>query len=1178
MDSILSRLDINSLKQLYYATFPDESNRPLRGTATRRDIKRAIVEGIKRKESEQRENDEFVENMMGIESQPIIQHKQPRRYKHISEELSSAIKNKYNERQRKIQELHDFYLTMKNPSSRDFYEWLRKKDAPADREKIQRFIDSIGLNSVIDLGSLNRNERAEVFDALKQKLEEMIGDASMENKYKINYRVNGVWKSRTLTPEVYNALMDSLDKREFVYANEVFQSSYTKFSDEPDEIMKIIYFDAISFTPINHSNSHRNDNRGSFFPYLNKTNIDLTRYQIFDTIVSTQSNGQTVQREELKDSCFIYALKQAGIDDDILNKMRVRIHIRKLGLQKMDQICDEFNLHVIVHDLEYKNHNSRFRVSNKLYFGSKDGQVIHLNSFKGHYFLEEYTKYTVDYIKHKYISHEEVPEECFNKRKKGKYWCRTTENKYFISSGRLVRMLFDNNYFNPITYDNSRVLATTLYKDLGFNIQDLHYNEKYCVRVMEPKKKKHTSQYTYFYADFEADVSQNPHKPYICVLQSYRGGRSKIFKGEDCAQQFIEFLARCYNPCVYFHNLKYDFSFIAKYGVKSSLQKSSWLLTASIEYNGTTILFRDTLPILSCKLSSLPSMFNIDGIQKELFPYKYYTLERLEYNIGIISEAGDNEDQPWTEEDYKIFNENIDKIKCRIDEEHFDMYRYAEFYCLQDVNILRLAFNRFSDDFDKEFGINPFEYISISSLAHEVFKRKVYYPNGNLYEVSGHVREFMAQAVYGGRCMTAYNQKWINNADESGHEISDYDAVSLYPSAMSRLYTVEGKPKVLEYSATNLTTIPDELSRYSAYIVEIRITKVEKHYPFPLIVQRTDDGNLNRDDNIDEKHPYVMVVDNIYLEDLVNFQKITYDVIRGYGWTGNKDYRIQEEITKIFNKRLEYKKDNNPLQQLYKLIMNSCYGKCIEKPVMKQVSYVQDKELKNKREKYNVYNRFLEKHYEEIVEDVEVGAGIHQITRLKPIDDHFNNSLLGIQILSMSKRIMNEVMCLAYDIGCHIFYQDTDSIHIYKDDLERLEKAYYEKYHRELKGKNLCQFHSDFPEIKNGTPGEIPVAKRSIFLMKKLYLDELTDSSGKVDYMCRGKGITQGAIKEAAKRYGGYIELYQYIYDGNEVAFDNAEGAPSFKFHKDFSVSSNEHFIRKVKTTYKEGDIQCYFQ
>ena len=315
-----------------------------------------------------------------------------------------------------------------------------------------------------------------------------------------------------------------------------------------------------------------------------------------------------------------------------------------------------------------------------------------------------------------------------------------------------------------------------------------------------------------------------------------------------------------------------------------------------------------------------------------------------------------------------------------------------------------------------------------------------------------------------------------------------------------------------------------------------------------------------------------MVVDNIFLEDLVEFQKITYDVIRGYCWSGKKDYRIQEEIKRIFEKRLEYKKTDNPLQELYKLIMNSCYGKCIEKPVEKDVTYVKDVDVttRGRKETYNVYRRYIEKHYNEIIEDVKIGAGVHEIKRIRPVNNHFNNALLGIQILSMSKRIMNEVMCLAYDIGCHIFYQDTDSMHIYKDDLDTLEKAYMEKYGRELKGKNLGQFHSDFPLIPGGS-GEIPVAIHSIFLGKKLYLDVLKDSSEKIDFMVRGKGLTQESIRAVANRVGGYEKLYESMFNGEEVAFDLAEGAPSFLFNKDHTVSSNETFIRRVKTSLPKG-------
>jgi hypothetical protein len=40
----------------------------------------------------------------------------------------------------------------------------------------------------------------------------------------------------------------------------------------------------------------------------------------------------------------------------------------------------------------------------------------------------------------------------------------------------------------------------------------------------------------------------------------------------------------------------------------------------------------------------------------------------------------------------------------------------------------------------------------------------------------------------------------------------------------------------------------------------------------------------------------------------------------------------------------------------------------------------------------------------------------------------------------MSKRIMNEVMCLAEQNKLKLYYQDTDSIHIKEEDIEVLQK------------------------------------------------------------------------------------------------------------------------------------------
>ena len=123
-----------------------------------------------------------------------------------------------------------------------------------------------------------------------------------------------------------------------------------------------------------------------------------------------------------------------------------------------------------------------------------------------------------------------------------------------------------------------------------------------------------------------------------------------------------------------------------------------------------------------CKLSLLRKSFGLTGIQKEIFPYKYYTLERLKSNISVINEAGKHEDKEWTEDDYKEFNHNIDMIPgCRIDQLTFDMYKYAEFYCEQDVRILRLSFEKLTEGFMKEFNIDVKKCLTTPSLANKFF-------------------------------------------------------------------------------------------------------------------------------------------------------------------------------------------------------------------------------------------------------------------------------------------------------------------------------------------------------------------------------------------------------------------------------------------------------------------------
>ena len=172
---------------------------------------------------------------------------------------------------------------------------------------------------------------------------------------------------------------------------------------------------------------------------------------------------------------------------------------------------------------------------------------------------------------------------------------------------------------------------------------------------------------------------------------------------------------------------------------------------------------------------------------------------------------------------------------------------------------------------------------------------------------------------------------------------------------------------------------------------------------------------------------------------------------------------------------------------------------------------------------------------------------------------------------------MNEVMCLAYDLGIRVYYQDTDSMHIETSELPKLSEAFKNKYHRELIGKNMGQFHSDFDPI-NGH-NEIPHAIESVFIAKKIYVDKLTDSSGEISYHIRGKGLTQQSIKSLTneKYNNDFIAMYLALYNNETLTFDLTVGQPSFEMKNDFTVSSRKEFIRKIRTNLPEGIIDNYF-
>jgi hypothetical protein len=415
--------------------------------------------------------------------------------------------------------------------------------------------------------------------------------------------------------------------------------------------------------------------------------------------------------------------------------------------------------------------------------------------------------------------------------------------------------------------------------------------------------------------------------------------------------------------------------------------------------------------------------------------------------------------------------------------------------------------------------LDPFEYLTISSIGYNYAVNEGCFDD--LYEVKGCLREFIQRSIKGGRVYVnpTYQNKEINM------DIEDFDGVSLYPSSMMRLCSQYGLPKGTIKKGVNQNY--DYYETKSWYVVKIQITKVCKKIQIPC-VSINDGESLKYINEIDE--PIITYVDKTTLNDYINFQDIEYNIIEGIYWDNGFNTKLGNIIQKLHDERCLYKKDNKPKADMIKLIMNSIYGKTGMRIGEHKTVYIEH----DKTDDY-IYN-----HYGTISEIQKNKFNTKIIKRC--CDDGFSLNFVASSILSMSKRIMNEVFSVMDDNKQPVFYTDTDSIHMLKKDVNTLGEQYKIKFNRDLIGKNLGQFHTDF-DMKGC---ENVYSIKHIPIATKTYLDVLqgTNIKGEIVYdtHIRIKGITKAGIEhELSQRSNNKIEaaisLFQDLKNNKKVCF-----------------------------------------
>ena len=701
-----------------------------------------------------------------------------------------------------------------------------------------------------------------------------------------------------------------------------------------------------------------------------------------------------------------------------------------------------------------------------------------------------------------------------------------------IDAGNINK--YDEIYFNNLK-DNS-------FECLDYNDSDYRLIDFDSTKIEPDLECDEKTKIIYF--DFETGRKEINGKiyviPFLCCTIDNQGNK-KSFVGENCAYDMLNSLTQ--NTILLAHNAGFDYNFITKYLWKcKEICNGSSFITFTGYFNKFKIQIKDSVKLIPMRLAEFPKAFKLDYV-KEYMPYDLYTSDNIniryiEYEAVLDYIDNDN--------DKEIFDDNIVKWNL-LEDNKVDMIEYARLYCEIDVELLRDGYNIFRDNCISHFNIDVNKILTIPTLADKYFIKQGCYDG--VYELAGQPRQFIQNCIVGGRTMCCNNEKHILE----NVKINDFDAVSLYPSAMYQMKGfLKGLPKVI----TNLDY--NVVKNYDGYFVQIKIKKIGIKRKFALCSYIDSDKGVRNftNDLIGE----IIYIDKTGLEDLIKFQQVEFEIVKGYYFDQGHNNKINEVIKFIFDKRLQLKKEKNVGQLIYKLIMNSGYGKAIQK------SHDDETKLFDNRKEFEVY---LSKNYNKVKNWIEYDDGKKfKVCIGSTMTDHFNRCHVGVEILSMSKRIMNQVICLAEDNNLNIYYQDTDSIHIEDKDIKVLSELFKNKYNKDLIGNNLGQFHSDF-EL-DGAEKNI-IATDSIFLGKKSYIDKLVgeDKNGnKVEgYHFRMKGIPSKVVKYYCDTKNiDLFNLYKQMYNGDKIEFDLTCGGSAFtiKHNKDYTINIMEEFKRQV--------------
>lgn len=337
---------------------------------------------------------------------------------------------------------------------------------------------------------------------------------------------------------------------------------------------------------------------------------------------------------------------------------------------------------------------------------------------------------------------------------------------------------------------------------------------------------------------------------------------------------------------------------------------------------------------------------------------------------------------------------------------------------------------------------------SSASLSWNMFKNRYAaeckkYKLGNFKDNT--LRQFVRDSIKGGWVVAYWS---IYEKDETNDYLEDFDANGLYSSVMS--------DETITFPDINSTTILtnvsfEEVIKHKHYIIECDIDMPKVCF-IPLAIKKPDQKGCFYQTG----KAYNQIYNDV---DIQEGLKVGMKILRVH-WAMIFNKSIPNILAPFINvlqdKRTIVKESNEILGNLYKLLCNSIYGKTVCKDIEDNIIFTTEKQFKEHYSNDKLLSvvqmdnkQLMVKFKTDSDKQDLLSATKHQ----KQSQQSFP-TIIGSYILAHSWRVMNDFIHAIDGFKQHkVFYTDTDSLFIYRSDLNVLkQKGYFGK--NPFQGKN----------------------------------------------------------------------------------------------------------------------------